>query len=348
MKKFLFHIITTTTLLGSLAACSQDDGTAVSDRDLMGAISFNVNIGSLPTPEVTMRGHSTSQDKAGYTFSGGEYVAVAVKGMGVTSRNTAETIKQYSVAAGTGSCVLTYQKEADGTTTGYGFDWLSTTEEIGLRAWSNGKTTTPETPVTDPVGQEFTIETTQSGDIKELLYSKSHVYSFGTVDIPLYHQLSRIVVNVKDDKNGTIDAITIGEDSDGNRVPLTGQFAAPTTTEYGSWAMETYATTPGHYGVVTPKKETTPTAGYNYSYTAVVIPSQTGSKVEYPANMKLINITIGSRKFSYKIPSGGIEMKPGYQYNFNITVKNAYLEVTGDISPWGDGQESNTAISATL
>lgn len=344
MKNRLFIIIATTIALGCITACSQDDAV-VFDESPKTPISFNVGFGILPSPDVSTRGYTTTQAVGGYTFSGGEYMAIAVTGKGVTTRSTTEVVKQYSISAGnSGNNALTYQKDADGTSKTDAYHWLSNTETVSIRAWSDGKTTTPAAALAaDPDGQAFTIESTQSGDVKELLYSPAKDYTNSdtnsdgiadTQEISLYHQLSRIVVNVKDDADGspTIAAISIGHDSDGHRVPKTGTFAKPTSgNNYGTWSGQT------NLGTITPKLETTATSGYEHTYTAVVIP---GGTTFYPAGMKLINITIGGENFSYTIPAGGITLNSGKQYNYNITVKNRAIILTISVTAWTNDARS--------
>ena len=333
MKYRLFLIMATAVVLGSTLSCSQNE-VVTNDGDQKDPISFNVNVGTLPAPDVTTRGYTTTSAETGYTFSGGEYMAV-----GLTHTSGSEVIKQYSVGAGSsGNNALTYQKESDGTTTGYTFDWFSTSENVTIRAWSDGKTTTASTPVADPDGQPFTVETTQTGDVKELLYSPatSYAYTTSAINIPLYHQLARIVVTIVRANTSTpISSVTIGHNSTGNHVPIIGTFAKPTGTgvNYGTWSVTSEATQPTHWGVITPKEET---AGSVYS--AVVIP---GGATEYPANTRLFNITIGSESFAYKIPTGGLTLEAGKQYNYTITVENMGITVTSNITDW------NAAVPGT-
>lgn len=291
------------------------------------------------------KGYTTSSATSGYTFVGGEYITLAVTGKGVTSRPTTEIMKQYTVASGSsGSNALTYAKDADGSTTTYAFDWLGTGETISLRAWSDGKTTTPAAAV-DPDGQLFTIETTQAGSVRELLYSPAADYSYvtasGAINIPLYHQLARIVVNIRDDATGTptLAAVTLGS-ATGGKLPVSGTFTKPTSgNNFGSWAVASEATQSMHWGVITPKAETAAT-GYDYTYSAVAIP---GGPTEYAAGGKLINITIGSETFSYEVPAGGITLAAGKQYNYNITVKNQTINVETVITDWNDVADAHTS-----
>lgn len=357
-RSSLFLIIATAAALGCTTSCTQGDDRAVADGAHGMPISFNVGIGSMPNPDVTTRSHDTSggnvsaptrgyttgaANNSGYTFSGGEYMTIAVTGKGITTRPTSEVMKQYTVASGSGgNNSLTYQKDADGTFATSGFDWLSTSETVSIRAWSDGKTT-PATPVVDPDNNIFTIETTQNGDVKELLYSKSTDYYYGTdgsINIPLYHQCARIVVKINDDKAGTptIADITIGHDSEGNKIPTSGTFAKPGSGNLGSWSSQ------GNLDVITPKLETTVT-GYDYIYSAVVIP---GDGTIYQANKRLINIKIGEEWFVYRLPSA-TPIEPGKQYTFDITVKNQTISVTGcTINNWGNGSTGGTVTINTL
>lgn len=330
MKYRLFLMMATFVGLGSInTSCSRDNEPVASDGDQKAPISFNVNIGTLPTPTVTTRGYTTNSSESGYTFNGDEYVAV-----GLTHPSGSEVIKQYLVGAGnSGGNSLTYKKEADGTTTGYTFDWHSTTETgVSIRAWSDGVSTAASTPVVDPDGHTFTVETTQSGNVKELLYSPAASYSYTTsaINIPLYHQLSRIVVTIiRENTSNTISSVTIGHDSDGNRVPITGTFTKPgSTTNYGSWSVASEATQLTHWSVITPKEETTGSV-----FSAVVIPTT------YTADMRLFNITIGTQTFAYKVPTGGKTFEAGKQYNYTITVGNQGITVTSNITDWTDASD---------
>ena len=284
------------------------------------------------------RGYSTSKATSGYTFSGGEYITVAITGKGGTSRPTTEVMKQYTVAAGSsGGNSLTYQKDANGTSSSSGFDWLSKSETVSIRAWSDGKTTTASTPATDPHNSLFTIEKTQNTkdannnvQVKELLYSPAKDYDYehysSSLNIPLYHQLARIVITVtRDDTDHDISAITIGNST--NKVPIAGTFSKPTTgNNVGSWAVATIEAQPTHWDVITPKEETA-----NSVYSAVMIPAT------YAEDLKLINFSVNTRSFAYKLPAD-VTFQPGKQYNYNITVKNSSITVTSNITDWTDAE----------
>ena len=276
------------------------------------------------------KGYTTSSATSGYTFVGGEYITLAVTGKGVTSRPTTEIMKQYTVASGSsGSNALTYAKDADGSTTTYAFDWLGTGETISLRAWSDGKASTPAAPATDPDGQLFTIETTQVGSVRELLYSPATDYPCGTVAVSLYHQLARVVITVThDDTTNPFSAITLGCITD--KVPVTGTFTKPTSgNNYGTWAVDPIGTSPAHWGIITPKQESVGV------YSAVVIPAT------YASGTRFINFTVNGQDFSYTLPAA-ITLAPGKQYNYDITVKNSLVTFTVTVTPWSSSNQNAT------
>ena len=333
MKHRLFIIIAALAALGSMTtSCFRgDEFVAAFDGDHKTPISFNVNTsgGNVSEMEGT-KGYTTSSATSGYTFVGGEYITLAVTGKGVTSRPTTEIMKQYTVASGSsGSNALTYAKDADGSTTTYAFDWLDTSETISLRAWSDGKTTTPASPATDPDGQLFTIETTQTGSVRELLYSPATDYPCGTVAVSLYHQLARMVITVThDDTTNPATAITIGSATD--KVPVSGTFTKPTSgNNYGTWAVDPIGTSPAHWGIITPKQESVGV------YSAVVIPAT------YASGTRFINFTVNGQDFSYTLPAA-ITLAPGKQYNYDITVKNSLVTFTVTVTPWSSSNQNAT------
>lgn len=344
MKYRLFLIIATAACLGSFTACSQDNDIVVPDGDLKAAISFNVNIGQTPDPQVSMRGASTDATATGgYTFQGDELMAISVIGVANSSRSTSVAeVKNYRVEAGNGGSTagsartLTYTGAATDA-----FQWLSLTEQIKIKAWSFGTKTSPGTTVPTT----FNIETTQTGDyVKELLYSpaESKSYTSSAINIPLYHQLARVVVNVANptEPSGnyqndgfTVSSVTIG--TDGNKVPTSATFTEPASGNFGTWNSQ------GADGTITAKAETT--VGTNKAtYSAVVIPYDgTTNSTYYQSGHKFITITTSRGVYTYTLTSN-LNIEPGKQYTFNITNLNEIkLKVT--VTAWtADSNQSLT------
>ncbi len=336
MKNRLFLIIPAFVALGSMMlSCSQDYELDMPDADHKAAISFNVDVGSNPVLAETTRGASNDATAAGYTFVSGDQICIAVTGDGTSSsRSTTEATGLYTVAAGdagsTGSALaLTYA----GSVATDAFIWLSTAETVNIRAWSWGN---DDTTTDDPDGNEFTIESTQSGtSVKELLYAPSTSYTYtdtntdGTpdaVNVSLYHQMARIVVNITSTitTSVTISSVQIGHTD--YTVPLSGTFTKPSSGNFGTWTVG--STT----GVITAKAETA-TSGYLATYSAVVIPAD---NTTYAAGDKLIVVTTSNGTYYYTIPTGGYTFEPGYQYTFNITNLNQ-IDFNVTVSEWGTG-----------
>ena len=369
MKSRLFLIIATLVGLGSMVtSCSQDDDLVVAtDGDQKEPISFNVNICSLPDPEVSTRGYSNPASDGHFYFRNTDVVSIAICGVSGSSRPTGESnevIKNYNAVTVNASTPvdastatdLTYSADADGNTT-YKFDWLGPSEKISLRAWSYGDASTP---ATDPNGATFTLQQDQTVDvisdntknIKELLYAPALRYDKGSITIPLYHQLSRIVVNVKSTlataTNGstiTINSLNIGD----SNMPTSATFARPTGDTYANaWTYAQASTTASGYndtdankeanlygrwsghtgtGTINAKKWASPTATYTATFSAVILP------YKFTSATKFIVITTSNGTYSYSI-AANTEFKAGYQYTFNITDLNQ-IDFNVTVSAWG-------------
>lgn len=333
MKNRLFLIIATAACLGSFTACSQDNDIVVPDGDLKAAISFNVNIGQTPDPQVSMRGASKDATTAGYVFSNGDKICVAITGDGTTSaRSTTEEKKLYKVetAKNDGTAEdLVY----DGTSTD-AFAWMSQNEEIALRAWSDG---TSSTTTTDPNGETFTISTTQNSDtdIKELLYSPSPAtnYSYAanssSLNILLYHQLARVVVNVTGTiaSDVSVTSVTIG--SSDKKVPTSAMFTKPSSGNYGKWSNQ------GTNDIITAKKEA------DNVFSAVVIPYDGETNSDnydyYHKDDEFIVITTSRGVYAYSL-ADDLNIESGKQYTFNITNLNE-IKLNVKVKAWTSTSE---------
>ena len=369
MKHRLFLIIATAACLGGITACSQDNDIVVPDGDLKAAISFNVNIGQTPEPEASMRGYAANTNGSTYTFTSGQKVALAVSGVSGGRTPVGETnqeIKLYTVGTGTGSQALTY---ASGGTSAYEFDWKSQSEVISVRAWSNG---TSSTTADDPSNAIFTVDKDQSGaettDVKELLYSPAIRHSYGSINVPLFHQMSRIVVNAKgtlskatDETTITINGIYLGNSTNLNATTGTiknsGTFNRPSNDSYANaWTYTNYQAGKSYdgstaiadedkygswgdlSGTVNIKCKTESlTSGYTATASAIIIPAA------YANATKFITIDTSNGIYNFSLGSS-ITFKPGHQYTFNITNLNEIkLKVT--VTAW---DTSESARSLTL
>ena len=336
MKKSLFLMMATAVGLGSLMGCSRDDGRAVSDDELNKPIAFSVNVGEVAEPQVGMRGaiqkgtaggtisatltamrgaSAGSTHNGGYTFVGGEVMYVSLKGTG-TPRPTTPQVAKYTVGASTPHS-LTYAG------TGTAPYWLTSSETITLHAWADGTTSTT---ATDPNGQTFAIQTTQSGThVKELLYAAPKDYDYSTyssgLNIPLYHQTARLVVNVlSDDNTITVTGVQIGSST--NKVPTSGIFTSPAAgNTTGTWSSQ------GSAGVITAKAETTASVtDCIATYSAVVIPynGTQATPAYYKQDDELVTITTSesgdTKTYVYTLGSG-VNIEAGKHYTLNLTLQ---------------------------
>ena len=354
MKRHLLIILTSVACIASFIACSHEKENKVEESNVK-SILFNVRIsedervcmrgvseksadsinsGLLITDSVNiqeqMRGASIDGSAdGGYVLKGDELVYVSVKGQSGSSRSTTAEIQKYIIADGnagisTGSALsLTYDD------TGIPFTWMSDNEIITLRAWADGTTASSST---DPDGQKFTIETTQSGDyVKELLYAAPKDYDYSTyntsgIEIPLCHQTARFVVNVLASKNSIINVTNVQIGSDVNPVPTSGTFTAPSKSEtYGTWSNQ------GDENFITAKQENTASIdGCIGTYSAIVIPYDgTSGNNYYQAGHQLVSITTNeggdTQTFVYVLGSS-VNIEPGKQYTLNLM-----LQTRGDI-----------------
>ena len=347
MKHRLFLIIATLVGLGSITtSCSWDDELVVAnnDGDQKTPISFNVNIGSLPDPEVTTRSNdplganasgatrgAAAENGKDYEFVSGDLIGIGIKAPTSptypTSRSTTEEVKTYKVSS---TNTTTHKSELvyNGATATDKFQWLSKTEDVLLRAWSSGNNSTPTDPKTYVTATPFKLTTDQSSGYNEVLYSPEDTYSYttdnGNIDIPLYHQLARVMITVTEDGGSTsTKTVTIGDGT--MKLPKTATFADPnpTTNHYGTWTIKDTDETE----TITPYPETP-----NQKYSAVLIPGT------YAAGGNFINIAIGTspniETFHYTIPTGGITLLAGKQYNYNITIKNRLITFTVTVTDW--------------
>lgn len=341
MKSRLFLMVAIAVGLGSFTGCSQDDGRTV-DGELDNPIAFSVNVGEVAEPQVGMRGaiqkgtaggtisatltamrgaSAGSTHNGGYTFQGDETMYVSLKGTG-TPRSTTPQVEKYTVGASSPHS-LTYAG------TGTAPCWLTSSETITLHAWADGTTSTT---ATDPNGQTFAIETTQSGThVKELLYAAPKNYGYSTyssgLNIPLYHQTARLVVNVlSDDNTITVTGVQIGSST--NKVPTSGIFTAPTTgNTTGTWSSQ------GSAGVITAKAETTASVtDCIATYSAVVIPynGTQATPAYYKQDDELVTITTSesgdTKTYVYTLGSG-VNIEAGKHYTLNLTLNSGDFTV---------------------
>ncbi len=277
------------------------DSTLSGDAVMSEPMQFNMG------NRLTVTRATTAFDGQSYTLSVGDRVMIEL----TRSDNTKEGPKVYRVTnAVTGA--LAY----DGNETEALF-WKSKSETVKLRAWSYGNSTSD---TTDPVGKTFTLNTTQTetssgiDNYNELLYAPQWSCSYsdhnGSVEVNLYHQMSRLALTLTHEATGdlSVNQVTIGNGS----MPTTAKFSETgidvANNDYvGSWTNLSTTT-----GTIIARQDVA-----NQKYSAVLFPGT------YAADTKLVNVkTTDSKTYSYLLPTGGTTLAAGSQYNYTITVKD--------------------------
>lgn len=342
MKRMRYIHVVVLTVLGALAAaCTSDERDLAESFAQQTPMRISISQGNMSVGRTTRGYTSTTAYDGAYTFGGTEKVKI-----GLARTAEAELWKTYT-ASNTGA--LSISPETDQ------YYWRSQSDAVTLRAWSYGTADEPAAIIADGTYAgclSFTIPTDQSGtDDKELLYAPAADYNYAAnatsgINLDFYHQMSRVVINVKRDNTSdaytniaatSIPAVTIGDGST-TTIPQTGYLTLPTGEDashmIGTWSGQTTET-----AAIRPKHWETPTASYEHTYSAVLIPG------DY--NGKLITVPTAQGSFYYT-PTSTLTLQPGKQYTFNIELRNQQLIVTSSITNWGatvsDTKQGNIPI----
>jgi hypothetical protein len=277
------------------------DGNATMSR-----MAFSVGKDTMFVKRIGDTRGTNAVDGQSYTFDANELITISISNNGV---------KDYKVS-NTSTGALSYNGASGGE-----FFWKHSNELVS--AWSYGNTTKT---TTDPDNAVYTLNTNQSSNYGELLYSPATTYGYATysagIPLTLYHQMVRVVINLTHLKDGDLNVseIYIGDGSTAT-IPTTAKFHKPTTGNVGTW--DNIGT---EKGKITPKTEVA-----NSCYSAVLIPAT------YPSGQKFIVIkTTDSRTYCYT-PDASITLAAGTQYNYTISVKDLKQVSTltiGDIAAY--------------
>lgn len=207
------------------------------------------------------------------------------------------------------------------------FYWQTSDETKNVSAWYCGDGSTgAQKPNASKIPTSWTVQQDQSaanshGGIQQsdFLYAAEKKISFGDASksLSFFHQTARVVINIKKEEVATtasaISRIRIGN---GN-LALTGSYTPPAIGDnIGQWNAD--AST---QNTIIPKLMTTNSDIYLRTYTALVIPQDMTGK-------KFIAITMSDKNIYYYTPkSGEADLKGGYQYTYDITVKQGYINV---------------------
>lgn len=226
------------------------------------------------------------------------------------------------VAIMAGNTVKKYMVESDGALTPDGTDnqlyWTSNT--MTVQAWYSAVDS-------DTRPENFTVKQDQNSDggyqRSDMLYTIQSVsYSGGSpASLEFKHLPAKVVVNLKADTQTGITE----EEARNATVTLVNQALTS-----GTIIVDEKATTCTVEQVVSGSEEIIPqksgqtASGYQQTVQALVVPQQMKDK--------FIKVTIGTdaaaRNYYYTpTTEADGKLEAGYQYTYNITVKNGYLEV---------------------
>ena len=207
-------------LLAAFTACSSDERELPSDGQPIRE-PLEVNIVSVE--------QTTRTTVANSTWAANDKVVLVVGNKVVSGTPTTTTDHVYTVSTAAASSSLSPLNISN---TNF---WTSTTESKKIvRAWSYGTTTAPT--LTSHTLTSYTLPTTQSETTGELLYSpgadaKVYTASPNSVSLTFYHQLAKIIFNVKSDVSTAISSPVMS-------IPGSGTLSVPVTnTTTNNWTF---------------------------------------------------------------------------------------------------------------
>lgn len=163
----------------------------------------------------------------------------------------------------------------------------------------------------------------------DLMYAKSDNngkgFITGVVSFQFKHQLSKLILNLVDEKGNVLVA-----DNDGIFIK-------------GMNTQATFDLLTGTLGEATNHANIIPYKN-DKSYEAIILPSTVGNGYE-------LELRISGNRYIWAINNSfaNLELKPGHAYTFKITVKTSSAEIEAElvdingnsINPWGNGGDDN-------
>ena len=276
-------------LLALLTACTnlEDSIETLSPSEGEYALVLNLNVAenSATVTRITEDANGQSQ------WEGGEEVAIRVGG----------TVKKYAVKKNGSSVTL---EAAAGVTPFY---W--TNASMTVEAWypyNNGTLPTSWKASSDQSGSNYFSS--------DLLYGKATLTFAGAKDLTMYHQMAKVVVNIKENAalSGAdrIMKVTIGYN---NNLRLNGTFTPPSS----SATVGTWNTSSGTKGVYTPRGITSG-SGILKSYAAMAIPQTISKSTKFIA----VTLTGGETYYYNTSTTNSTTLEAGKVHTFDISLQN--------------------------
>ena len=137
-----------------------------------------------------------------------------------------------------------------------------------------------------------------------------------TVAFTFGHCLSKLTMNCK------LDASVGVANLDGAKVTIHGMntvstFDLKTGKQHG---------TPENPADITPRKLATPTANFDATYDAIILPAG------YSAGAVTVDFEIGSDTYTWNVDT--VTFEAGNEYIYEVEITRSNVKVTGTINPW--------------
>lgn len=337
------HILFFLPVAMLLAACTQDELTNRTGEALPEPIPLQLTaaIGeavATPATRGTVDG----------TWDGGEVIHVQVasnKDAGFTSESDIDwaNIEPILYTVGTDGTLKDPTKQVY---------WQATSEKLYIRAWCAG---TGEKYTDTPMpGNNNTWSTPKDQSTSEALKQADFLFAYRSMTfeertvnagLEFSHLTSRITINLKnsaylkqyDPAKVSVSLIT----TDGNFQAwyFEGSFKGS-----GSGLYLFEKTAGNVITTITPFELSSTNEDYYASYEAIVIPQDIGS-------YKGIRVRVDKTTYQWamELSDGATQLKSGYEYTFDITVKEQGLEVSaGSSINWGEGGNGNGNVTLPI
>lgn len=298
--------------LAVMTACTQDelaDGMPMQEK---APLELTANLyHSVATPATANTRGTVDGD-----WENAHTVAVRVNGK----------VKEYTVNPNTdGSATLTCSGITEADTD---FWWTNTTDSKTITAWYPYSTTEPV------IGGSWTVTPDQSAGIPveaDLLYATRQI-TFNNTYLEFYHLMSKVIINI-------LPSDYLNLHGEQLSVKMNDIYCTGILEKHYKYGLELYSDYNSVQQIVIPHRLPNTNSGCFASYTALLIPQ------DVTQTEKSIEIGVGSAVYKWTMNIMDNSFDSGYQYTYNITVKEHGLDVkVSESIGWGNGASGNGEV----
>ena len=311
LKKMKKHLLSAITIIaaGAFVSCNQnEDGIDNSNSNIKKEVRFSSNITKVELPSTRMSGTQWDANDSIGIFMFEKTAKEIVENK--------ENIKYTTIAGGETGAFLPANEPIFFPDNGDEVRFMS------YYPYNSGISTTYNVNVSDQTNQPAI----------DLLYCFAdtafyHKLSSGKkVSLVFNHKLTRIIVNIKPGEGLLADDVN-------NTVVTFEGFNTKADFNLISGALDN----PEEVQNITPLKMTTATGGYTLSFESIVIPvtDPSSAKIVFDLKNGDEDLQVNSDLFSWKFSTE--ELKSGFEYIYNVTVKRSGIIVDAIVKEWEDG-----------